>query len=151
MQAPVTTVGPETTASDGASQPQTLADRLCAAALKTARGENGSARISSVARWEHDDSTLLKVRTDSGSSFGVADALRRRWPLATVCTVRDDINGQNETQVLVPTGIDQLHRAHAMAKESGVALWMALLVRALGIAAATCFVVVVASNVLLHR
>ena len=143
------TVDPST--SDDTSQPQTLADRLCAAALRTARSVDGSARISSVAKWEHDDSTLLRVRTESGSSFGVADALRRRWPLATVCTVRDDINGQNETQVLVPTGIDQLHRAHAMAKESGAALWMALLVRALGVAAAICFMVVVASNVLLPR
>lgn len=151
MQAPVTTVGPETTASDGASQLQTLADRLCAAALRTARGVDGSARISSVSRWEHDDSTLLKVRTESGSSFGVADALRRRWPLATVCTVQDDINGQNETQVLVPTGIDQLHRAHAMAKESSAALWMALFVRALGMATAICFVVVVVSNVMPPR
>tara|TARA_X000000368_G_scaffold404891_1_gene381440 strand:- start:419 stop:868 length:450 start_codon:yes stop_codon:yes gene_type:complete len=149
MQPPVTTANP--TANDDTSQPQTLADRLCAAALKTARSVDGSARISSVAKWEHDDSTLLKVRTDSGASFGVADALRRRWPLATVCTIRDDINGQNETQVLVPTGIDQLHRARAMAKESGAALWMALLVRALGMAAAICFVVVVLSNVMPPR
>lgn len=147
MQVPVT--APATTASDDASQPQTLADRLCAAALKTARSVDSSARISSVSRWEHDDSTLLKVRTDSGSSFGVADALRRRWPLASVCTVQDDINGKSETQVLVPTGIDQLYRAHAIAMESSAALWLSLLVRALGITAAICFAVVVVSNVML--
>jgi hypothetical protein len=142
---------PTPAANDDASQPPTLADRICTAALKTARSVDTTARISSVARWEHDDSTLLKVRTESGSSFGVADALRRRWPLASVCTIQDEINGKSETQVLVPTGSEQLYRAHAMAMDSSAARWLSLLVRVLGITAAICFVIVVLSNMMLLR
>ena len=101
---------------------QTLADRLCNGVLKTARAVDATARISSVARWEHDDSTLLSVSTDSGSPFQVADVLRRRWPLAAVSVVQDMINGNQQTQVLIPSGADQLKRANDMAKESSAAL-----------------------------
>tara|TARA_B100000927_G_scaffold279083_1_gene262369 strand:- start:29 stop:454 length:426 start_codon:yes stop_codon:yes gene_type:complete len=127
---------------------QTLADRLCNGVLKTARAVDATARISSVARWEHDDSTLLSVSTDSGSPFQVADVLRRRWPLAAVSVVQDMINGNQQTQVLIPSGADQLRRANDMARESSAALWLSLLVRVLGAAAMICFSAMVVSNVL---
>ena len=116
--------------------------------LKTARAVDATARISSVARWEHDDSTLLSVSTDSGSPFQVADVLRRRWPLAAVSVVQDMINGNQQTQVLIPSGADQLRRANDMARESSAALWLSLLVRVLGAAAMICFSAMVVSNVL---
>tara|TARA_B100000795_G_scaffold43622_1_gene28597 strand:+ start:190 stop:630 length:441 start_codon:yes stop_codon:yes gene_type:complete len=129
----------------------TLADRLCSGVLRTARAVDTSARISSVAKLEQDDSTLLHVSTDSGSPLRVADMLRRRWPLAAVSVVHDVINGNQKTQVLIPSGTDQLKLAREMARESSTALWLALLVRILGVSAAICFVTVVALNVALLR
>lgn len=129
------------------NQEQTLADRLCNGVLNTARAVDATARISSVAKWEHDDSTLLRVSTESGDPLKVADVLRRRWPLAAVSVVQDMINGNQQTQVLVPNGVDQLRRANDMAKESGVALWLSLLVRIVGLAAALCFAAAVVLNV----
>ena len=129
------------------NQEQTLADRLCNGVLNTARAVDATARISSVAKWEHDDSTLLRVSTESGDPLKVADVLRRRWPLAAVSVVQDMINGNQQTQVLVPSGIDQLRRANDMAIESSAALWLSLLVRIVGIASALCFAAVVVLNV----
>ena len=129
------------------NQEQTLADRLCNGVLNTARAVDATARISSVAKWEHDDSTLLRVSTESGDPLKVADVLRRRWPLAAVSVVQDMINGNQQTQVLVPSGVDQLRRANDMAKESSVALWLSLLVRIVGLAAALCFAAAVVRNV----
>jgi hypothetical protein len=129
------------------NQEQTLADRLCNGVLNTARAVDATARISSVAKWEHDDSTLLRVSTESGDPLKVADVLRRRWPLAAVSVVQDMINGNQQTQVLVPSGIDQLRRANDMARESSAALWLSLLVRIVGIASALCFAAVVVLNV----
>ena len=129
------------------NQEQTLADRLCNGVLNTARAVDATARISSVAKWEHDDSTLLRVSTESGDPLKVADVLRRRWPLAAVSVVQDMINGNQQTQVLVPSGVDQLRRANDMAKESSVALWLSLLVRIVGLAAALCFAAAVVLNV----
>ena len=129
------------------NQEQTLADRLCNGVLNTARAVDATARISSVAKWEHDDSMLLRVSTESGDPLKVADVLRRRWPLAAVSVVQDMINGNQQTQVLVPSGIDQLRRANDMARESSAALWLSLLVRIVGIASALCFAAVVVLNV----
>ena len=126
---------------------QTLAERLGRGVLNTAQAVDATARISSIARWEHDDSTLLKVSTDSGTPFNVADVLRRRWPLATVSIVHNVISGHREAQVLVPSSVDQFKRANDMAKESSTALWLSLLVRVLGAAAMICFGAIVVSNV----
>ncbi len=129
------------------SESSTLAERLSKGVLNTARAVDASARISSIARWEHDDSTLLKVSTDSGTPFNVADVLRRRWPLATVSIVHNVISGHREAQVLVPSSADQFKRANDMAKESSTALWLSLLVRMLGAAAMISFGAIVVSNV----
>tara|TARA_B100000965_G_scaffold307102_1_gene266040 strand:- start:757 stop:1176 length:420 start_codon:yes stop_codon:yes gene_type:complete len=126
---------------------QTLAERLSKGVLNTARSVDASARISSIARWEHDDSTLLKVSTESETPFQIADVLRRRWPLATVSIVQNVISGHSEAQVLVPSSADQIKRANDMAKESSTALWLSLLVRVLGAAATICFGAMVVSNV----
>jgi hypothetical protein len=134
-------------ATDVPASKSTLAERLGKGVLKTAQAVDATARICSIARWEHDDSTLLKVSTDSGTPFNVADVLRRRWPLATVSIVHNVISGHREAQVLVPSSADQLKRANAMAMESSTALWLSLLVRVLGAAAAVCFGVAVVLNV----
>tara|TARA_X000000368_G_C22382103_1_gene429507 strand:- start:72 stop:428 length:357 start_codon:yes stop_codon:yes gene_type:complete len=115
--------------------------------LNTARSVDDSARISSIARWEHDDSTLLKVSTESATPFKIADVLRRRWPLATVSIVQNVISGHSEAQVLVPSSADQIKRANDMAKESSTALWLSLLVRVLRAAATICFGAIVVRNV----
>ena len=126
-----------------------LAARLGTAVETAARVVDATARISSISRWELDNSTLLRVSTDSGASFGVADALRRRWPLATVSVVNDDVNGLTQTQILVPSGDDQRHLASAMANESGTARWLALVTKTLAAVAVGRFVTVVALNLLL--
>ena len=128
---------------------QTLAARLSIAVESAARVVDASARISSIARWDHDESTLLRVNTESGASFGVADALRRRWPLATVSVVQDDVNGLTQTQILVPSDVDQRHLAHTMAKESSMAQWLSLLWRMLAMIAVGWFAVAVVLNVAL--
>ena len=65
--------------------------------------------------------------------------------------VHDVINGNQKTQVLIPSGTDQLKLATEMARESSTALWLALLVRILGLSAVICFVTVVVLNVALLR
>jgi hypothetical protein len=124
-----------------------LAARLGTAVETAARVVDATARISSISRWDHDDSTLLRVSTDTGASFGVADTLRRRWPLATVCVVNDDVNGMTQTQILVPSGEDQRHLASSLASESGMARWLAAVSKVLAAVAVGWFVAVVALNV----
>lgn len=126
-----------------------LAARLGTAVETAARVVDATARISSISRWDHDDSTLLRVSTDSGASFGVADALRRRWPLATVSVVSDDVNGLTQTQILVPSGEDQKHLASSLANDSGMARWLAVVTKTLAAVAVGWFVTVVGLNVLL--
>ena len=60
---------------------QTLAERLSRGVLNTARSVDASARISSIARWEHDDSTLLLGR-DQGAQGG--DSARRLGDLDVI-------------------------------------------------------------------
>ncbi len=124
-----------------------LADRLCSSVLSIARAEDDGARISSIAKWEHDDSTLLRVSADAGTIPSIAAALRRRWPLASVGIVEDVMNGTQQAQLLVPSGTDQLRRASSMATESRGVRLLGSLARALGVAAALVFVVAVAATV----
>ena len=101
-----------------------LADRLCSSVLSIARAEDDGACITSVAKWEHDDSTLLRVSADASTMPSIAAALRRRLPLASVGIVEDVMNGTQQAQLLVPSNADQLRRANAMATESrGVGRW----------------------------
>ena len=56
----------------------------------TTVAEDDGARITSVAKWEHDDSTLLRVSADADTVPSIAAALRRRLPLASVGIVLED-------------------------------------------------------------
>lgn len=125
----------------------TLADRLCSSVLSIARAEDDGARIASIAKWEHDDSTLLRVSADAGTIPSIAAALRRRWPLASVGIVEDVMNGTQQAQLLVPSGEDQLRRANGMATESRGVRILGALARALGVAATLVFVVAVVATV----
>lgn len=139
-------------ADDAAAPPlpepkPSLADRLCSSVLSIARAEDDGARISSVAKWEHDDSTLLRVSADASTMPSLAAALRRRWPLASVGIVEDVMNGTQQAQLLVPSGADQLRRANAMATESRGVRLLGSLARAFGVAAALVFAVAVVATV----
>ena len=124
-----------------------LADRLCSSVLSIARAEDDGACITSVAKWEHDDSTLLRVSADAGTMPSIAAALRRRLPLASVGIVEDVMNGTQQAQLLVPSGADQLRRANAMATESRGVTILGALARARGAAAVLVVVAAVVAPV----
>ena len=124
-----------------------LTDRLCSSVLSIARAEDDGARITSMAKWEHDDSTLLRVSADAVTMPSIAAALRRRLPLASVGIVEDVMNGTQQAQLLVPSGADQLRRASAMATETRGVVILGGLARALGAAAALVVVAAVVATV----
>lgn len=149
MQAPSVDPPPPATRSDG-NQHTSLAQRLCRLVLTTAQAADPASRITSVSRWEKDDSTLLRVRTTSAGPFAAAEALRKRWPLANVSIVENLVDGYAEAQILVPSGEEELERARALASSSLVLRRLGLLGRTLGLAAVLCFATMVTANAIVR-
>ena len=95
--------------------------QLCGRLLTSIHAVDSSASISSVSRWDEDDSTLVRVRSSTESlSVDVLQALRNAWPLATVALVENVVEGVNEAQVVVPSRKEAMHRAEAVVRQRGV-------------------------------
>jgi len=138
--------------ANGLPQPQpvaaTLAQRLCQRVLSTVSSVDGEAKITSVSRWDHDRATLVRIRSggDGGAPFGIADALRKRWPLAVVSMVENVMEGVTEAQILVPSREEQHALARERAMRSPTARRLRALARCVALAAALSFVVLATAN-----
>tara|TARA_X000001036_G_scaffold191214_1_gene180240 strand:+ start:406 stop:780 length:375 start_codon:yes stop_codon:yes gene_type:complete len=88
---------------------------LCENILDRAMALDMNASISSVARRDADDSTLVRIRTSKDTALGVLAALRVAWPLATVTLVQNRLSGKTEAQVLLPNEKDQQEIAKTLA------------------------------------
>ena len=93
--------------------------RVCQRVLSIVHKVDDGASVSSVARWDHDDSTLVRVRmSTNGVQHRILDSLRTAWPLARVTLVENVVEGVTEAQVLVPSQHDQLCAARDMAQST---------------------------------
>lgn len=124
----------------------TLAQRLCQRVLSTASSVDADAKITSVSRWDHDRATLVRIRSGAEAPFGIADALRQKWPLAVVSLVENVMEGVTEAQILVPSREEQHALARDWAVRSPAARRLRVLARCVALAAMLSFVVVATTN-----
>jgi len=125
------------------SQESTLAQQLCRRVLNTVHSIDARASIASVSRWEHDNSTLVRIRTKDlhdGSMDGLVSTLRRAWPLARVSLVENMVEGYTQAQILVPSADEQRSLARAQAFENNGARQTRLMAKAVAFAALLSFV-----------
>lgn len=139
---------PTTTAADDRGEATTLARQLCRRVLSTAKTVDDQARITSVSRWDNDNSTLLRISTQLGTPVQLAQTLRRVFPLAKVSLTENVVEGTTEAQILVPSDDEQRDLARALAGDVPLARRTRSLVRALAIAALVAFCVLVTTNAL---
>ena len=102
------------------TEPKTsLAQRLCERVLSTVHQVDSGATISSVSRWESDDSTLVRVKTSTASmSIAMTNALKCAWPLANVSMMESVLDGTTEAQILLPSETEQRCIAYDLVMES---------------------------------
>jgi hypothetical protein len=128
----------------------TLAQQLCRRVLATVRVLDASATITSVAKWDRDDSTLVRVRIneESISSFTLASALRLTWPLAQISLVENFSDGTTEAQILVPSKAEQFQLAMRRAQDSVFFRRLSCTSRSLQVMGVVVFLAVVVSSLL---
>lgn len=130
-------------------KPVTLAQQLCRRVLSTVQNVDRDASIASVSRWDHDCSTLVRVRAgqgQTGTPFGILDALKQAWPLARVSLVENIMEGTTEAQMLVPSHDEQREIAHQQAFESRTARRVRNFTKITALAALISFVVLVTAD-----
>tara|TARA_B110000444_G_scaffold225464_1_gene229334 strand:+ start:872 stop:1345 length:474 start_codon:yes stop_codon:yes gene_type:complete len=128
------------------SQPATLAQQLCKRVLSTVRDVDADASIASVSKWDHDCSTLVRVRAGRGAAFGILDALKSSWPLARVSLVENVMDGTTEAQMLVPSRCEQHEIARQQAFESHTAKRLRTFIKLTALATLLSFIVSVTTN-----
>lgn len=96
-----------------------LAKRLCDRVLKTAREVDGEASISTVSKWDVDNATLVRVRSglSSAQPLALLRALKASFPLATVSSTENLVNGHVEAQILLPSHHEQCDIARELASQ----------------------------------
>lgn len=105
----------------------TLAQRLCARVLSCVHEVDDCASISTVSKWDHDDATLVRIKSGiSGSAQPLAllRALKTKFPLARVTTVENCIDGSTEAQILLPSSREQHAIAESIASGSQLNVWL---------------------------
>lgn len=130
-----------------AAKPQaegTLTHRLCERVLRTVRSVDKSASISSVAKWDRDDSTLVRIKTSNQMyTVGLQAALRCAWPLARITTVENYVEGTTEAQILLPSESEQRYVAYEMATNAPRARRLGRLANLLLMAGVVAFAVAI--------
>ena len=140
---------PTTTPVAGDQQPTTtLARQLCRRVLSTAKAVDDQARITSVSRWDADNSTLLRISTQLGTPVQLAQALRAVFPLAKVSLTENVVDGTTEAQILVPSDDEQRDIARALAGDVPLTKRVRTVVQGLAIAALAAFCILVTANAL---
>ena len=126
----------------------TLARRLCQGVLATVSNVDSGATITSVARWERDSATLVRIRagSDAGAPLGIVHALKQKWPLAVVSMVENVVEGVTEAQLLVPSMEGQRALARDEAMQSPTVRRLRALTRCVALAAVLSFAVLVTAN-----
>lgn len=99
------------------AEPESLARRLANRVLQVAHSVDGDARVTSVARWDASDATLVRVTTKSLGNTGTAliSALKSACPLASVSLVENFCDGTTEAQLLLPSEEEQRVAASGIA------------------------------------
>ena len=92
-----------------------MSDGLYRRILTKAQEFDASARISKVSRRDTDDGVLVRLTAEEGQAAGLAQALRRYLPLASVSTVENRLSGRTEAQVLLPDEAEQAQLAKSLA------------------------------------
>ena len=130
----------------------TLTHRLCERVLSTVRNVDKNASISSVAKWDRDDSTLVRIKT-SNQMYTVAlqAALRCAWPLARITTVENYVEGTTEAQILLPSEAEKRCTAYDMAMNAPSARRLGRLANLLLLAGVVAFAVAITAAVAAPR
>tara|TARA_B110001452_G_scaffold254727_1_gene246540 strand:+ start:5866 stop:6288 length:423 start_codon:yes stop_codon:yes gene_type:complete len=129
----------------------TLTHRLCDRVLSTVRRVDKGASISSVAKWDRDDSTLVRIKSsDTLYSTALQAALRCAWPLARVTTVENYVEGTTEAQILLPSEAEQRFVAYDMATNAPHARRLGRLAGCLLMAGVVAFSVALTAAVAPH-
>lgn len=95
-----------------------MAEGVCERILNAARRLDGGAKITSVSRRDADDGILVRLAAQQDKTAALTTALRAAWPLASVSTVENLVNGHTEAQVLLPSEAEQQEIAKSLAERS---------------------------------
>lgn len=128
-------------------KPSTIAQKLCSCVLNAVRDIDADASISTVSKWDHDDSTMVRVRSGVSAPLALLKALRDQFPLATVSTVENLIDGSTQAQILIPSKNEQFYIARSMATQNRRNLWLKMLTRLLLFVFSVLFAMFVAGDV----
>lgn len=95
-----------------------MAEGVCERILNAARRLDAAAKITSVSRRDADDGILVRLAAQQDKTAALTTALRNAWPLASVSTVENLVNGHTEAQVLLPSEAEQREIAKSLAERS---------------------------------
>ena len=93
---------------------------MCENILSAAKRLDAAAKITSVSRRDADDGILVRLAAQQDKTLALAKALRAAWPLASVSTVENLVNGYTEAQVLLPSEAEQQEIAKSLAGRSSL-------------------------------
>ena len=91
---------------------------MCERILSSAKRFDAAAKITSVSRRDVDDGILVRLAAHKDKTLALTKALRDAWPLASVSTVENLVNGNTEAQVLLPSEAEQQEIAKSLAERS---------------------------------
>lgn len=92
-----------------------MAEGVCEHILSSAKQFDAAAKITSVSRRDADDGILVRLAAHKDKTVALTKALRAAWPLASVSTVENLVNGHTEAQVLLPSEPEQQEIAKSLA------------------------------------
>ena len=95
-----------------------MAEGVCERILSAAKRLDAAAKITSVSRRDADDGILVRLAAHEDKTLALTRALRAAWPLASVSTVENLVNGHTEAQVLLPSEAEQQEIAKSLAERS---------------------------------
>jgi len=95
-----------------------MAEGVCERILSAAKRLDAAAKITSVSRRDADDGILVRLAAQQDKTAALTTALRAAWPLASVSTVENLVNGHTEAQVLLPSEAEQQEIAKSLAERS---------------------------------
>ena len=95
-----------------------MAESVCERILSSAKRFDAAAKITSVSRRDVDDGILVRLAAQKDKTLALTKALREAWPLASVSTVENLVNGHTEAQVLLPSEAEQQEIAKSLAERS---------------------------------
>jgi len=95
-----------------------MAEGVCERILSAARRLDDTTKITSVSRRDADDGILVRLAAQQDKTAALTTALRNAWPLASVSTVENLVNGHTEAQMLLPSEAEQKEIAKSLAERS---------------------------------